>query len=69
MSDFAEQFWEALSNPEVFDTLEQQGIDPDEMLIELIENGDEEVLIDLVENGEHAALFEDNEDQGYFDDY
>jgi hypothetical protein len=69
MSYFAEKYWEALSDPEVFDALERKGLDADETLIELMENGDEERLIDLIENGEHAALFEDNEeDEGYFTD-
>ena len=70
MSYFADTYWEALSDPEVFDALERKGLDPDETLIELMENGDEETLIDLIENGEHAALFEDNEeeDEGYFTD-
>jgi hypothetical protein len=68
MSNFAEQFWDAMSDPEVFDALERKGLDPDETLIELMENGDEETLIDLIENGEHAALFDDNEDEGYFID-
>ncbi len=68
MSYFADTYWESLSDPEVFDALERKGLDPDETLIELMENGDEETLIDLIENREHSELFENSEEDNE-DDY
>lgn len=71
-NNFIENFWEVLSDPEVFDTLtnlgEKKGLDPDEMLMELIENEQDVEILDLIYNGETSELLNDDK-TSYTNDY